>query len=234
MRRYGSWPIVIAILLGSTVVGSLATVALVALLRGSGLLEALTDADLLTRPWTVFVAILTSDATLLLSVYLILVRRGVTDWRELGLGPGRISHPVLQGIGYGILFLVVSASVSTALAFFGVEQDQAQQFPMEGAGPLAAAGIMLAGVVFAPVAEEIFFRGFIFRAMSERKGAARGLLYSSVLFAAVHANLAAFLPLAAGAVLLAYSFKRTGTLWVPITAHAVNNAFALGVLLTAA
>jgi membrane protease YdiL (CAAX protease family) len=232
MRRYGSWPFVLATLVGSAVIGSIATVVVVALIQGTGVLEALGDTELLTRPWTIFVAILISDATLLLTVYLLLIRRGIADWRRLGLGPGKVRHPVLQGLGYGILFLVASAAVSTVLAHFGVEQDQARQFPLEGAGPLAATGVMVAGVVFAPVAEEIFFRGFIFQAMSERKGLIRGLVYSSALFAAVHANVAAFLPLATGAAVLAYSFKRTGTLWTPIAAHAVNNTFALALLLS--
>jgi hypothetical protein len=204
----------------------------VAVLQGIGFVEAFQDTDLLTQPWTIFVAILTSDATLLLFVYLLLVRRGAIDWHGLGLRRGASRHPILAGVGYGVLFLVVSATVSTILAWFGVEQDQARQFPLEGAGPLASAAIMLAGVVFAPIAEEIFFRGFIFQAMSERKGLIRGVVYSSALFAAVHANVAAFLPLAAGAAVLAYSFRRTGTLWAPITAHAVNNLFALALLLT--
>jgi membrane protease YdiL (CAAX protease family) len=84
--------------------------------------------------------------------------------------------------------------------------------------------------VLAPVAEEIFFRGYIFRAMSARKGLARGLAYSSVLFGLVHLNMAAFLPLAVGAVVLALGFRRTGSLWTPIVAHALNNAFAFALL----
>jgi membrane protease YdiL (CAAX protease family) len=231
MRRYGSWPVVIAALLGSTVIGSIATVVLVALIQGAGLVEGFETSDLLNRPWALFVAILVSDAVLLLTVYLLLVRRGVVGWRELGLGPSKVTYPVLRGLAYGLFFLVVSGVVATLLAGFGIEQDQAGLFPIEGAGPLGAAGILMAGVVFAPFAEEIFFRGFIFQAMTERKGSVRGLVYSSVLFALVHANLAAFLPLAAGAAVLAIAYRRTGTLWVPMVAHGVNNAFALTVLL---
>jgi membrane protease YdiL (CAAX protease family) len=84
--------------------------------------------------------------------------------------------------------------------------------------------------VLAPLAEEIFFRGYVFRAMSARKGYARGLVYSSMLFGLVHFNLAAFLPLTVGAVLLAVSYRRSGSLWTPIVAHALNNAFAFTLL----
>lgn len=231
MKRYGSWPVVIITLVGSSLVGSFVTLALVEFIGGGSLVEGFQSGDFLDRPWTLFVAILVSDAVLLLTVYLLLVRRGVAGWRELGLGPGTVDRPVLRGLGYGLLFLFVSGVIAAMLAQLGVQQDQARQFPIAGTGPLAAAGILAAGVVFAPFAEEVFFRGFIFQAMAERKGWIRGLTYSSVLFALVHANVAAFLPLAVGAAILAVAYKRTGTLWVPIVAHGVNNAFALMVLL---
>lgn len=234
VKRYGSWPVVITALIGASLVGSLVTLALVGFIRGGGLVDGFQSGDFVGRPWTLFVAILVSDAVLLLTVYLLLVRRGVVGWRDLGLGPGTVDRPVLRGLAYGLLFLFVSGVIANLLTQLGIQQDQARQFPIAGTGPFAAAGILAAGVVFAPFAEEVFFRGFIFQAMTERKGWVRGLVYSSALFALVHANAAAFLPLAAGAAILAVAYKRTGTLWVPIVAHAVNNAFALMVLLLSA
>lgn len=233
LARYGSWPVVIATMLVSTIVGSAASVFLAGLLFG-GDVGASGAADFLATPEVLFLAILVTDGVLLGAVFLLLVRRGVTTWSGLGLGRSGVSHPVLRGLGYGLLFLLVSGAVSLALASLGVQQDQAQQFPVEGAGTLGKAAILLAGIGFAPFAEELFFRGFIFQAMSQRKGRARGLLYSSALFALVHANTAAFLPLLAGAAVLAVSFRRTRSLWVPVTAHAVNNAVALTALVLGA
>jgi hypothetical protein len=71
MRRYGSWPVVLAALLGSALIGSIATVFLVALIQGADLVEGFQTSDLLNRPWALFVAILVSDAVLLLTVYLL-------------------------------------------------------------------------------------------------------------------------------------------------------------------
>lgn len=220
---------VIATLLGATLIGSAVSYLLAGLVSpdGTGASEA---TGILTTPRVLFLAIVVSDAVLLGAVYFLLVRRGVTTWRGLGLGSGGVTHPLLRGLGYGLLFLLVAGSVSLGLAAFGIQQDQAHQFPIAGAGPLSTAAILLAGIAFAPFAEEVFFRGFIFRAMADRKGITRGLLYSSALFALVHGNVAAFVPLLAGAAVLAVSFRRTGTLWVPIIAHAVNNAVALTAL----
>lgn len=230
--RYGSWLVVIPVLVGSYLIGLLVSAILAGLLF-AGDLGATDPTGFLATPKVLFLAIVVSDAVLLGAVYLLLVRRGVTTWRGLGLGTPEVSHPVLRGLGYGLLFMLVAGSVSLALAAVGVQQDQAQQFPVEGAGPVGKAAILLAGVLFAPFAEEVFFRGFIFRAMMERKGWVRGLLYSSALFALVHANVAAFLPLLAGASVLALSFRRTRSLWVSMVAHAVNNAVALTALVLA-
>ncbi|MHB0979295.1 MAG: CPBP family intramembrane glutamic endopeptidase [Thermoleophilia bacterium] len=229
LARYGSWPVVLATLLGSTIVGSAVSFVLAGLLFPRDL-DATDPTGFLAVPKVLFLAIVVSDAVLLGAVYLLLVRRGVTTWRALGLGTPEVSHPILRGLGYGLLFMLAAGSVSLALAALGVHQNQAQQFPVEGAGPVGKAAILLAGAFFAPFAEEIFFRGFVFRAMVERKGWVRGLLYSSSLFALVHANVAAFLPLLAGASVLALSFRRTRSLWVSIVAHAVNNAVALTAL----
>ncbi len=230
LSRVGSWPVVLSVLLLANVVGAGVT-ALLAGPIGDPASTPGFGARSFGDPRMVALAILATDAALLAGVYLVVIRRRVAGWRDLGLRPSGTRSPVLVGLGYGFVFVVVSGSVSLALAAFGVQQDQAAMFPMADAGPWARAALVTAGVVFAPVAEELFFRGFVFQAMAARKGLVRGLVYSSVLFAAVHGNVAAFLPLIAGSAVLAYSLHRTGTLWVPIFAHAFNNAFAFAALL---
>ncbi len=48
--------------------------------------------------------------------------------------------------------------------------------------------IWIAGIILAPFTEDIFFRGFLFRAIAMRKGLLRGIVYSSVIFGIVHLN----------------------------------------------
>ncbi len=230
LARVGSWPIVLAVLVAATLVGGGAT-AVLARLVGDLTSTSGFGARSLGDPRFVALAILATDATLLAGAYLVVIRRGVATWGDLWPRSARTRSPVLVGLGYGFLFVLLSGAVSTTLAAFGVRQDQGALFQLAGAGPLARAALVTAGVVFAPVAEEVFFRGFVFQAMAARKGLVRALVYSSILFAAVHGNVAAFLPILAGSAVLAYSLHRTGTLWVPIFAHAFNNAFAFAALL---
>lgn len=220
----GSWPVVIAAVLFTQVLGAVLAVPLLALFsvgQGQGVLSS---------PYALFILVLIGDLGLVGIVWLLLVKPALSSPRDMGL-VGRDALPAaLRGLLWGVLFILVSGAVQLLLTLLGVASDQASQFPLQGSGTAGRVAIWVAGVVLAPVAEEIFFRGYVLRAMSARKGYARGLVYSSVVFGLVHFNLAAFLPLALGGMLLAVSYRRTGSLWTPIVAHSLNNAFAFAVL----
>ena len=82
-------------------------------------------------------------------------------------------------------------------------------------------------VVFAPITEEILFRGLILRGLLSRMRAPAAIATSALLFALVHANPWQFIgPLALG-VLFGWWYVRTRSLIPCILGHAVNNALAL-------
>lgn len=89
----------------------------------------------------------------------------------------------------------------------------------------ALAGVLdgAAGITLAPLAEELFFRGFMFAGLVGRLGTAGAALASALLFSAVHLDGSVLLPFTAGAVLLAYAYRWSGSLWFPILAHAGYN-----------
>lgn len=91
---------------------------------------------------------------------------------------------------------------------------------------------LLVGVL-APFAEEIFFRGFIFRAISNAIGVIAAALFSGLLFGAVHIDsfsnerLLQVIPLAVFGILLALLYVWSGTLFASIALHATNNCMAV-------
>ncbi len=85
----------------------------------------------------------------------------------------------------------------------------------------------LAVVVVAPVAEELFFRGFMLGGLVAAVGDLRAIVVSSALFAAMHASIGTFIPLFAAGVLLAWLYLRTRSIWPPIAAHSTQNALAI-------
>lgn len=225
LARYGSWPWVLFFLALAVVPGTVLALSAVAAVSGGDVQNATEN------PLAIFTAIVVEDLFMVGVVYLLLIRSRVTSWRDMGLTGERSPGFLLKGLGWGLAFLVLSGIVSSILQALGVEQDQAELFPLREAGPWGRAAIWTGGVVLAPLAEEIFFRGYLFRAVAFRKGVVRGLLYSSLLFGLIHLNLAAFLPIVVGSAVLALAYRRSGDLWVPIVAHAVNNAVAFTFLL---
>jgi membrane protease YdiL (CAAX protease family) len=102
----------------------------------------------------------------------------------------------------------------------------------DSAVSLLAVGLLVA--VAAPLAEEIFFRGFLFPALGRSIGLIPGALISGAIFGAIHlgGTKAVFVvPLAFLGFLLCLLYWRTGSLLPCMGLHAVNNALALGVTL---
>jgi membrane protease YdiL (CAAX protease family) len=98
------------------------------------------------------------------------------------------------------------------------------QFPHTAAG---AALLTLLAVVLAPLFEELFFRGFLFRGLARSWGWPIGAVVSGAVFGAVHQQLTVFVPLFALGVALAWVYQRTGSLWTAITLHAVFNGLSV-------
>lgn len=85
--------------------------------------------------------------------------------------------------------------------------------------------------VVGPIFEEIFFRGFAYQALRRRWGRLPGVVATSLVFSALHANTAVFLPIFGLGVLLACAFEATGSLVAPITIHICQNGVAVAAAL---
>ena len=84
----------------------------------------------------------------------------------------------------------------------------------------------------APLAEELFFRGFMFGVLRERIGVAGGALVTGVVFGLVHATgspIKTLGVLVILGVLLCLLYVRTGSLLPCIALHALNNSLSYAV-----
>ena len=86
-------------------------------------------------------------------------------------------------------------------------------------------------ILVTPFAEEIFFRGFLFKWMSGHRPIWLAALVSSTLFGVMHILPPQAISAALLALVLCWLYWRTGSIWPAIAAHVVNNA--LGVLIGA-
>mgnify|MGYP000943122856 CR=1 FL=1 len=78
--------------------------------------------------------------------------------------------------------------------------------------------------------EEFFFRGVLQRLFSEWfKNAHAGIIITALLFSAFHMQFFGFLPRFLLGMFLGYLFYWSGTLWLPIIVHFLNNGLAVAV-----
>ncbi len=90
--------------------------------------------------------------------------------------------------------------------------------------------IILLAVTVAPLAEEFFFRFFLYGVLKRYFGRTVGVFVSGLLFAAVHAHLPSFAPLFVLGMCFAVAYEWSGSLIVSMTMHALFNALALTAL----
>lgn len=133
--------------------------------------------------------------------------------------------------------VVVAVTYFTALAVYSkfahlVTDDTADDLGA-GNGTLGMIGFVVMAAIVAPVAEEFFFRGMVFRALANGMGVLAAAIVSGVLFGALHIDsfsadrLLQVVALAALGVLFALLYAWSGTLYSTIALHATNNALAV-------
>jgi membrane protease YdiL (CAAX protease family) len=104
---------------------------------------------------------------------------------------------------------------------------------VDPATPAWTVGLVAAyGVVVAPVVEETLFRGLLYPAIRSAAGGGRrgvwtGVLVTAALFAAVHQDVGALVPLFVLAIVLGFVFENTNSLAGVIVAHGLFNAGSL-------
>ena len=94
----------------------------------------------------------------------------------------------------------------------------------ESKDPLVLGLVAMVACVGAPLAEEVVFRGYIYAAVKRFTNIPFAVIFSGLLFGAVHGNLLALLPLTVLGIVLALAYEYTGSLWAPIAIHFCFNA----------
>ena len=139
--------------------------------------------------------------------------------------------------GFGWMFAMLGIYYAGAIAFAAIvvqpdQQDIGKQLGVCNPGIGIAIAAVLAIVVIAPFAEELFFRGFFFAGLRTRWGLWPSALLSGAIFGLVHAPTGptAAIPLAGLGVGLAWLYNKTGSVWPCMCAHFLNNALAISVV----
>jgi uncharacterized protein len=151
-------------------------------------------------------------------------------------------HDPSRALGWGtaaaMLFLPVgwllqtfSAEMMTRLHLDPVAQS-AVEILRDVRGPGLAVFALLT-IVVVPVAEEMLFRGILYPAIKQAGFPRLAMWGTSVFFAGIHFNLAAFVPLLVLSLVLIWLYEKTDNLLATITAHSLFNTANLAMFFLA-
>lgn len=127
-----------------------------------------------------------------------------------------IAIPVINGIGLVWRTILITfgfpSNEQAMVSLFRDSDDLGRWFFM----------VILAAVL-APLAEELIFRAGLFRFLRTRLPRGLALALPALVFAVLHGNVLAIVPLFALGLFLALVYEQTGRISVPIIAHALFN-----------
>jgi uncharacterized protein len=128
------------------------------------------------------------------------------------------------------LFLPLIQAVQWAVYSVGGGETAPQPvvvFLLEHRGWRDLLAVSLVAIVAAPLTEELVFRGCVHGALRARFGRAAAIFASAVVFAVIHGHAASLPGLFLLAVCLSLLYEASGSLWVPVIAHAAFNAVGI-------
>lgn len=152
--------------------------------------------------------------------------------KDLGFGkiyPKNILKFAFLGYVYYIAIMIIISLVS---AYTKVEvpgfEAQESHISLMGDGSFGAVVTVVIITFFAPVLEEVIFRGFIFKTMIKAWPEWVAFAVSGLVFATIHMEFQSILPLFILGMILNWMFFRTKSIYPGIFFHVVNNGIALG------
>jgi membrane protease YdiL (CAAX protease family) len=148
--------------------------------------------------------------------------------------PGRnAARAVAAGAGWGLLAWLGSSIAAAGMAILleAIGIDPEPQAAEQAIALVEPWLVIIAVVILAPIAEEVFFRGVVFNALLREGGRRWAYLGSSVLFAVIHLSLVALVPIFLLGLALAWVYERTNNLLAPIAMHATVNTISVALAL---
>jgi membrane protease YdiL (CAAX protease family) len=189
---------------------------------------------------TFFIAVVWLSAFIFVGgVVLVALLRRKLGWIKLGL-----RRPTAWGVLFGLAGGVVTmlamsaATVLTQLILrpFGfyatLENPQLDSLLPPGVQitPGFALWMSLGVGLMVPFAEELFFRGMIYRYLRDKWGVWWAVPVSALIFGLFHVEPSIAVGASVAGVILALSYEYTQSLWVSVLIHAFNNGIKIALL----
>jgi hypothetical protein len=222
-----SWWEALGVYVGAFFIGGVATLPIFRMIG---------DEDLATMVTSLIAALV------IVGVLLLWLSRAHPRWlQEMGLpspwGPDARAG-IVFGIGlYPVMVLLLGLLLTLLFQLVTGDTVRAPEQIPQDLSPVGVAFTLVYGVVVAPVGEEFFFRGVLFRSIRDRHGFWLGALASGVLFGLIHYipgplhdSLLLMSVMVFTGIGFAYIYERRGSIVAPIAAHMTFNVIGLALI----
>jgi membrane protease YdiL (CAAX protease family) len=175
-------------------------------------------------------------SNIVLTVVVLVVLAGFLELRRINVEKlaGFSRHGIVRSVFTGALLLLAAypliSAADSVMRLFSDEGSSKQNIVelFNGSRTMnQRVMIIVLAVAIAPIAEEFVFRFFLYGVMRRYIGRFGGLIFTSLLFAAVHAHVPSFVPLFVLAACFTIAYEWSGSILVSMTMHSLFNSLSL-------
>ncbi len=173
-----------------------------------------------------YIFILISSAFSLLFCSIIIaikLRRAHLSWNALGFRTVSIKRSLKYVFGFPIMIIVFTLLIAGLLSLVGVDASK-QNSTQSDFGPLWASIVVT--VIFAPVIEEVLFRGILLQQLLARMRAPAAIIVSGLIFAVAHIDPVRMIMVLPLGLYIGYTYYRLNSIWPGIFIHTGWNLLA--------
>lgn len=193
---------------------------IVAINPGQGIEQILANS-----PWIELALAGVSSATILLILFVFLKIRK-RGFKDLGFRKPKLSDLGWLAIGFLVYMFLLAITLSIAGQIPGFNADQAQQIGYDSVKGWQILLAFVGLVILPPIAEEMMFRGFLYKGLTSKWPKVLSAFLASGLFALVHFQWNVGVDVFVLSLILIFLLEKTKNLWVCIALHAIKNGMA--------
>lgn len=160
----------------------------------------------------------------LVLAWVIFVNKG--SLKDLGINNAEFDKYLKYGLGGGVLLLILITALGWPINYLkpDLEPQYYEEMLRSVSSSLQFTLIFIAGVILAPLSEELFYRGMIYPVFRARMGKFWGAILAGLVFGLAHWDVWRAIPLAIGGAVLCYIYEKSGSIFVSALAHGTWNA----------
>ena len=163
---------------------------------------------------------------LLAGVYFFGLRRLHYRWKDIGFKKIQ-SKWLFATISISIIVIPLSGLITILVVLalgLPLENPQLEFLIPEDFSWISGIGLFILGGIVVPIAEEVFFRGVLYKWLRERWGVFIGVSVSSLIFGLVHIDIAIAATAFILGIVLALVYEYSNSVWTAILIHIINNS----------